>query len=466
MNRSPITHCSHYCLGESILIHSGAGGVGQAAISICQKYGCDIYVTVGTEDKRKFLKEQYNIPEDRMFSSRDIQFKFKIKELTKGKGVDLVLNSLTGDKLDASYEIVADCGRFVEIGKYDLQTNKQLGMFSFLRDISFIGVSVDQKMYLKRGFASKFMKWCLENADNGMIRPINVNVFKAEDAEKAFRYMTTGKHIGKIVIKVREEENFKIAKSGFSPAKRLLVTRKTYFNPNKVYIITGGLGGFGLELIHWMMFLGARKFMLTSRYGIRNNYQKFVVERLDSLGRKLKMFDLKTVVTTHNTNTIEGANKMLKEAQEMGPIGGIFHLSLVLNDCLLENHEYDKFVETIDSKTKAFENIDKLSREQDISLDYFVVFSSVACGKGNAGQSNYGYANSVCERICETRRRDGLHGLAIQWGPIGDVGVLADSEINTSLAGIVKQRIYSCLEIMDKLLQSDNAIVSCVVSYL
>src|SRR6185437_5057128 len=99
--------------------------------------------------------------------------------------------------------------------------------------------------------------------------------------------------------------------------------------------------------------------------------------------------------------------------------------------------------------------MDQITRELSINLDYFVVFSSVSCGKGNAGQSNYGFANSVCEHICESRRRDGLHGLAIQWGPIGDVGVIADSEMS-SLSGIVKQRINSCLDVLDKLLQSHH----------
>ncbi|XP_054161075.1 fatty acid synthase-like [Oppia nitens] len=454
---------AHMVKGESILIHSGAGGVGQAAISICQYYGCDIFVTVGTEDKRKFLIENYKIPEDRIFSSRNTQFKYRIKEITKGKGVDMVLNSLSGDKLDASYECVADCGRFVEIGKYDLQMNKQLGMFAFLRDISFIGVSVDQKLYLKRGFTKKFFDWMHENATNGMIRPINKNVFEAEEIEKAFRYMTTGKHIGKIVIRMRDEEEAKVAKTGFNPSKKLMVTRKTYFNPNKTYIITGGLGGFGMEFIHWMLFLGARRFVLTSRKGVRTDYQKFILERLKALGGKLKQFDTNVLVSTHDTNTSEGTKQLLSEAQKLGPIGGVFHLALVLNDCLLENHTFDKFQETIDSKTKNFENLDRITRELSIDLDYFVVFSSVACGKGNAGQSNYGFANSVCERICESRRRDGLHGLAIQWGPIGDVGVLADSDINNSLAAVVKQRVNSCLEIMDKLLQSDNAVVSCLM---
>ncbi len=89
----------------------------------------------------------------------------------------------------------------------------------------------------------------------------------------------------------------------------------------------------------------------------------------------------------------------------------------------------------------------------------------MSCGRGNAGQTNYGYANSVLERICELRRKDGLHGLAIQWGPIGDVGVLADNEIS-SLARIVKQRILSCLEVLDKFLQSSHSILSSIVSFI
>ena len=431
---------------------------------MCQKYECDIFVTVGTDDKKKFLMTEYNIPENRIFSSRDIQFKFKIKEITKGKGVDIVLNSLTGDKLEASYECVADCGRFVEIGKYDLQMNKQLGMFSFLRDISFIGVSADRKMFFDRDFMRRFKDWVAANATTGMIKPINRTIFRAEEAEKAFRYMTTGKHIGKIILKMRDEENMKVVVKGYSPSPALKVTTKTYFDDKKVFIITGGLGGFGMELLHWMLQLGARKFVLTSRSGIKNKYQKYVLDRLKSLGVNMPMFNSEVIVSTHNSNTIEGAKGLIEEAQKMGPIGGVFHLALVLNDCLIENQTIDKFNETIESKTKIFENLDKITRDLSLNLDYFVVFSSVTSGKGNTGQSNYGWANSICERICELRKKDGLNGLAIQWGPIGDVGVIADVEMN-SLSGVVKQRINSCLEILDKLLQSQKPVVSCLVSY-
>ncbi|CAG2102822.1 unnamed protein product [Medioppia subpectinata] len=446
---------------EKVLIHSAAGGVGQAAVNICKYYNCDIFVTVGTEDKKKFLMNEYNIPENRIFSSRDIQFKYKIKSLTDGKGVDIVLNSLTGDKLEASYECVADCGRFVEIGKYDLQMNKQLGMFAFLRDISFIGVSVDQKLFLSEGYIQKWWQWMHENSNNGMIKPINRTVYKAEDVEKAFRYMTTGKHIGKIVIKIRDEEpkDTKV----FNPSAFLSSTVKTYFDSNKSYIITGGLGGFGLELAHWMIALGARNLVLTSRYGVTSDYQKFVFKRIESLSDRFKTFGTNITVWTKSTESLENTKLLVKEANSLAPIAGIFHLSVVINDCLYSNHNIDEYIETIDSKTKTFVNLDQITRESAIDLDYFVVFSSVSCGKGNAGQSNYGFANSVCERICESRRRDGLHGLAIQWGPIGDVGVLADTDIVSPLAGIVKQRINSCLDILDKLLQTKHSIVSCIV---
>ncbi|CAG2172496.1 unnamed protein product, partial [Oppiella nova] len=453
--------------GERILIHSGAGGVGQAAISVCQYYGCEIYVTVGTDDKRQFLQKEFGIPADHIFSSRDIQFKYAIKQATKGKGVNLVLNSLTGDKLDASYDIIADCGRFVEIGKYDLQLNKQLGMFSFLRDVAFIGVSVDIKMYLENGFTDDFFKWMHANAANGCIRPINRTVFAANEAEKAFRYMTTGKHIGKILLRIRPEEQPRQqtlkGNGSVAPALALTTIAKTYFHPNKVYIITGGLGGFGIELAHWMITLGARKIVLTSRVGAKSDYQKFVIKRLQCFGERLRMFDAKVHVSTADCSTSAGARQLLSEAQTLGPVGGVFHLALVLNDQLLENQTYDKFAETIDSKVRCFQNLDQTTRSLAMDLDYFVCFSSVSCGKGNSGQSNYGYGNSVCERICEQRQRDGLSGQAIQWGPIDDVGVIADSDKFSTFSGVVKQRINSCLDILDKLLQTKHPIVSCVV---
>ena len=213
-----------------------------------------------------------------------------------------------------------------------------------------------------------------------------------------------------------------------------------------------------------MMFMGARKFLLTSRNGIKNDYQKFVINRLKKFGEELKFFNVSIEVLKNNCLTVESAQQVLSEAQNMGIIGGIFHLGIILNDCLLEKMTYEHFCESIDCKYKVFDNLDKLMRKLDYPLDYFVVFSSVTSGKGNAGQTNYAFGNSLCERICEQRRMDGLHGLAIQYGPVGDVGVFESTSQMLVLSTLQKQRINSCCEVLDKLLSAKQPVITSWVS--
>ncbi|CAG2109810.1 unnamed protein product [Medioppia subpectinata] len=451
--------------GESILIHSAAGGVGQAAINMCRHYGCDIYATVGTAEKKEFLMNKYNIPADRIFNSRDIAFKNQLLQMTAGNGVDIVLNSLSGEKLDASYQCVANSGRFVELGRYDMLENKQLGMFDFVRNIQFIGVVIDMVILKEIDFFVEYFHWVRQNSTNGCVKPINYTLFEAREADKAFRYMTTGKHMGKVALKMRDEEINRRPLIAIKPAVDMVTTVKTFFDPNKVYIITGGLGGFGLELVPWMQFFGARKFVTTSRSGLRTDYQKFIYNRFLKCYAKYKAFDCQWVVSTADGFTIDGTRQLLREAQELGPIGGVFHLALELSDCLLENMTLDRFRSSFETKYTLFTNLDQLSRQLDYPLDYFVVFSSIACGKGSSGQTNYAYGNSLCERICEERRRDGLHGLAIQYGPIDDVGAFVGPKQMMAFTSVQKQRIYSCCHVLDKLLAIKQPVVTSHVQF-
>ena len=435
-------------LDERALIHCGATDVGQAAISICQYYECDLFVTVDNNEEKGFLLNAFNIPENRIFCNKDNQFKYRVKQITGGKGVDIVFIARNEENLEVGIECMASGGRIVNVGK----CGEKLTKISIHKNISIMAIDV-MELFSKMAFFEEYFAWIHKNCDNGMIKPIITKVFNCEQADKAFKSMANCEHIGKVVIRIRDEENHK-----------MIVSSKTFFDPKKVYIITGGLGGMGLELVHWMLFLGARNFVLTSRYGVKTDYQKFVLKRLKSFGEKFKYFETNIVVTTVDTNTIEGAKSLISDSQWLGQIGGVFHLALVLNDRLLVNQTLEEFHETYDTKAKSCHNLDQLSRELDLNLDYFVVFSSQGSGKGNGGQTNYGYGLSECELICETRRRDGLHGLAIQWGPIGDVGVIADIETFTTLFSVDRQRIHSCFEKMDKFLQTNMAIISSIVS--
>ena len=453
--------------GESILIHSGSGGVGQAAIIVCQYYECKIFTTVGTQEKRDFLKKTYGLTDDEIFSSRDTDFEEKVMTATKGKGVNLVLNSLSQEKLLASFRCVSDEGRFIEIGKYDLQFNNSLPMFQFLRNISFHGIGLDKISLLENEnhieIYKKFKNWISNGIQKGYVKPIVRTVFGKEDVKEAFKHMMSGKHIGKVLIKIRDEEEG--IGNVIAPKIKITALAKTWFDPEKVYIIIGGLGGMGMEMIYWMMLRGAKKIIATSRTGIKNNSQKLFFKQLEELGKIIKIFRVNIKIFYENVIYEEQAKELIRKSEEMGQIGGIFQLALVLHDALLENQTVDTFTMVCDSKVNGTIHLDKLSRQLDYRLDYFVCFSSLACGRGNTGQSNYGYANSVMERICENRRKDGLHGLAIQWGPIGDVGIVTNSfnEDTIKKVHLLFQRSPSWLYALDKFLQCQYPVVASVI---
>ncbi|KAL1472374.1 hypothetical protein MTO96_039376 [Rhipicephalus appendiculatus] len=150
----------------------------------------------------------------------------------------------------------------------------------------------------------------------------------------------------------------------------------------------------------------------------------------------------------------------------MGPVGGIFNLAMVLRDALIENQTAEMYMDVCKPKVLGTECLDNVSRKECPELDHFVVFSSVSCGRGQMGQTNYGFANSVMERLCERRVADGLPGLAIQWGPIGDVGVVHESVgagVDLDFFGLLPQPISSCMEVMDYCLSQKQPVISCFV---
>lgn len=172
------------------------------------------------------------------------------------------------------------------------------------------------------------------------------------------------------------------------------------------------------------------------------------------------------MVSTSDITTPQGCKKLLDEALVEGQIGGIYNLAVILQDSILENQTPDKFRESFLPKANATRYLDELSRVLCSQLQQFVVFSSASCGRGNAGQSNYGMANSIMERIIEQRVKDKLPGKAIQWGAIGEVGLVAEmakDKIDLEIAGTIQQRISACLDVMDQLINNNEPIVSSMV---
>lgn len=229
-------------------------------------------------------------------------------------------------------------------------------------------------------------------------------------------------------------------------------------NPDKSYILVGGLGGFGLELADWMVKRGATKIVLTSRSGIKTGYQALCVRRWQDS-------KVQVVVSTADVTTLKGAEQLISEAKKLGPVGGIFNLAVVLRDAFMENQTPADFATVCKPKVDGTKNLDVASRKLCPELDYFVAFSSVSCGRGNAGQVNYGLANSAMERICEARQATGLPGVAIQWGAIGDVGLVLETmgDNETVVGGTLPQRMASCLATIDTFLQQPHPVLASMV---
>lgn len=212
-----LIHVARLTEGESILIHSGAGGVGQAAIQIARGLKAKIFTTVGTAEKKRFLLNAYGIPEDHIFSSRDASFTRGITRLTKGAGVDVVLNSLSDENLRASWSCIATFGRFIELGKTDIQSRNALPMDPFARGATFTSVDLGLVMDKARPLMETMMKRVMTlvtDGESGISPPQPLQVYSVSKLEEAFRLMQSGKSMGKIVIEMDETARVPV----FSPA--------------------------------------------------------------------------------------------------------------------------------------------------------------------------------------------------------------------------------------------------------
>ncbi|KAG7154441.1 Fatty acid synthase-like [Homarus americanus] len=437
--------------GESVLIHAGSGGVGQAAISIALSYSCTVYTTVSTAQKKAVLQKRFPQLRDENFAnSRDVSFEYAVLERTGGRGVDVVLNSLAGDLLQASVRCLREHGRFLEIGKADLSNNTALGMAIFLKNVTFHGILLDALFDASLEERQRLNHLVAEGLTAGVVTPLPSTLFTRDSAEDAFRYMATGKHIGKVVLEVKPE----VTDSPASPNSALVqAVPRVIAHGHMVYVITGGLGGLGLELAGWLISRGAKKLVLTSRRGITTGYQALCVQRWRNSGVSVR-------VMTQDASTIAGATTLLQTAGEEGPVGGVFHLAMVLQDSFLENQSPETFRAVNTVKGDGAVALDIASRISCPNLHYWVAFSSVTSGRGNAGQTNYGWANRVCEGVAESRVQAGLPGVVVQWGGIGEVGVLADNFGDVEVGGTKPQSVRSVLECLDVLILSASPVVS------
>jgi acyl transferase domain-containing protein/NADPH:quinone reductase-like Zn-dependent oxidoreductase len=396
--------------GETVLIHAAAGGVGQAAIMLAKTCGAEIFATVGSIDKKQHIMKEYGIPEDHIFNSRDTTFGPAIRQVTGGKGVDVVLNSLGGEFLRESWDCLAPFGRFIEIGKADITKNSRLEMAQFEYNVSFASVDLTKVA----AYRPKLMKRLLNDVEklmsNGSIKPVGpITSYGINEIEAAFRSLQSGKSMGKLVITPQPGDLVQ----AIAPKKTT-----SLFKEDASYLIVGGTGGLGCSIARWMASRGAKYICLSSR---RAN----ITPRLEGLISDLAKLGTIVSVRACDVADSKSVGNLVNDLQKEGPIRGVIQGAMVLKDVLYEQMTLDDFNAVVNPKVAGTLNLHKSLGTSE--LDFFIALSSVAGIVGNRGQAAYAAANVFLDTFMAHRNAKGLPGTSLDLTAVSDVGYLADN---------------------------------------
>ncbi|WP_209015316.1 SDR family NAD(P)-dependent oxidoreductase [Roseibium limicola] len=415
--------------GETILIHGGAGGVGLAALQIAKWRGAKVIATAGSPEKRAFLTL---LGADVVLDSRTLEFVDAVMDETAGEGVDVVLNSLFGEAMERSIEVLKPFGRFLELGKRDYYGNTRIGLRPFRQNLTYFGIDADQLLTRQPKLAKRLFKELVELFEDGTLAPLPYRAFEADQVVEAFRLMQQAGHIGKIVLRPPQIPEIK-------PEPAPLAMK-----PDATYVVAGGFGGFGAELLKRLAMHGAAHLAVLSRRGGASEDAQAVIGELEAMGVQ---------VSAHAcdiTDESAVASALQTIRQDQPAIAGVFHTAMVLKDVLIANLDQDALNRVIAPKVRGAELLDRLTRQD--SLDHFVVYSSATTLVGNPGQANYVAANAYLEALARKRRTEGLAGLAVAWGAISDAGYLArNTEVGDLLARKLGKHSLAASEALDGL---------------
>ncbi|MEL6937151.1 MAG: SDR family NAD(P)-dependent oxidoreductase, partial [Cyanobacteria bacterium J06607_17] len=378
-----------------ILIHAAAGGVGQAAVQIAQSLGADIFATA-SPGKWSVLRA---MGIQQVMNSRTLDFADEVLAATQGEGVDVVFNSLNGEAIAKSLDVLAPDGIFVEIGKIGIWDSAQ--MQQRRPDVTYVPFDLLEVSNANPSVISTLLTELMAQFHRGTLKPLPKTVFPIESAPEAFRFMAQARHVGKVVLTLPPV-------SPQTPTIR----------PNGAYLITGGLGALGLCLAQGLADQGAQHLVLIGRRSPSASAQS-TIHQLEQTG---------VTVTVLQADVAHQADlrRVLRTLAEANPdvlLKGVFHLAGILDDGLLANQSWEQLATVMNPKLMGAWNLH--AETQHLDLDYFVCFSSIASLMGSLGQSNYAAANAFLDGLAHHRRSLGLPALSINWGPWDEVGMAA-----------------------------------------
>ncbi|KAF2240016.1 reducing type I polyketide synthase [Viridothelium virens] len=395
---------------ESILIHAGAGGTGQAAIQVAKYIGANIFVTVSSTEKKKLMVERYGIDEKNIFYSRNTSFVSGIMRETNGRGVDVVLNSLSGKELKATWACIGPLGRFVEIGTRDILSHNQLPMWQFRKSCAYcafdLPVLASEQPSLVRESLAAVMRLLSEKI---LSPPSPIQTLGISEISEALRLFQSGKVFGKMIIEMRKHDL----------VQATIATKHSYnFSATNSYLIVGGTGGLGRDIARWMVQRGARYLILLSRSGTKSQTAKQLTEELAAL-------DVQVACPACDVNNRESLSVALEHCtQTMPPVKGCIQAAMILRDITLKNMSFEDWATACEPKVQGTWNLHQLLPR---GMDFFICLSSISSIIGNGGQANYAAANTYMDEFVYHRARHQEKATTINLGWVNAEGAVAEN---------------------------------------
>ena len=385
--------------GERVLIHAAAGGVGMAAVQLAQWVGAEVFGTAGSPEKRAYLKF---LGVDHVMDSRTLDFADEIMAVTGGRGVDIVLNALAGEFIPKSFSVLAPGGRFIEIGKAEIWDDQKVA--GVKPGVSYTAFDLGEVILQDSQLVGEMFAHLLEGFQEGSLKPLPFRVFPIEESVDAFRFMAQARHIGKVVV---SQQHMLEAEES---------VRANKFSSEAIYLITGGLGGLGLQVANWMIGQGARHLVLMGRSAPGTEALK-AIAAMEERGAVV-------TVARGDVSRPSDVERIFSEIESKSiPLRGIIHAAGILDDGVLMQQQWPRFAKVLAPKVRGAWLLHHCSR--DLPLDFFILFSSVSAVLGSAGQANYAAANAFMDALAHYRRAQGLPGLSINWGPWDKIGMAA-----------------------------------------
>jgi acyl transferase domain-containing protein/NADPH:quinone reductase-like Zn-dependent oxidoreductase/NAD(P)-dependent dehydrogenase (short-subunit alcohol dehydrogenase family)/acyl carrier protein len=388
--------------GERVLIHAASGGVGHAAIQWAQHVGAEIYATAGSPEKRAYLA---SLGVQHVSDSRSDAFVADVMKWTDGEGVDVVLNSLSGDLLRKGFDVLRDHGRFVELGKRDAYEDGNIGLRPFLRSLSLSLVDLRSMILDRPEQVRDLFKTVLGLVVEGVFSPPRITAQPLARVTGALQTMAQGQHIGKLVLSVGPDI------SVWAPKEATALVR-----PDASYIVTGGLGGLGLSVAGWLVEQGATHLVLVGRSGAGTPEKRASVAALEAQGAKI-------TVLAEDVGDATACARVVAAAPNLR---GVIQAAGTLDDGVILQQTPARFRTVMGPKAGGAWNLHTLTLDHD--LDLFVMYGSAAGLLGSPGQSNHAAANTFLDSLAHHRRRLGLPAVTIDWGAFSEVGAAAAKE--------------------------------------